>query len=254
MARPLSLLLSLSIGMWITRDGISELQFSNVAKGIQLGRCKRCVAKREGISRKKGVPTGSARSRSDGIGTVGTDEAAGAGVAAVGGTGRGRKTRGGVLARLADGRGAPPGAKPSTAGDAVPAAVDVRWRVLVEMRSEDGFTVGGAGEPGEAGTDAVGPVVSTESVPCLGLLEGVSWATAVAAAGASAEVVLTSVGTAKTEAKSLSAAGKARPQPGQRSTVVTDAETRATNLPAGAERSSILICGRVCENRNKRRR
>ena len=34
-------------------------------------------------SRKRGVPTDSARSRSDGIGTVGTDEAAGAGVAAV---------------------------------------------------------------------------------------------------------------------------------------------------------------------------
>ena len=73
------------------------------------------------------------------------------------------------------------------------------------MRSEDGFTVGGAGEPGVAGADAVGPVVSTESVPCVGLLEGVGWATAVAAAGASAEPVPTSVGTAKTEAKSLSA-------------------------------------------------
>ena len=68
------------------------------------------------------------------------------------------------------------------------------------MRSEDGFTVGGAGEPGEAGADAVGPVVSTESVPCVGLLGGVGWATAVATAGASAEPVPTSVGTAKTEA------------------------------------------------------
>ena len=43
--------------------------------------------------------------------------------------------------------------------------------------------------------------------------------------------------------ESLSAAGKFRPRPGQRSTVVTDAETRAMNLPEGAERSSILICG-----------
>ena len=34
MARRLSLLLSLPIGMRITRDGISELQFSSVAKGI----------------------------------------------------------------------------------------------------------------------------------------------------------------------------------------------------------------------------
>ena len=68
------------------------------------------------------------------------------------------------------------------------------------MRSEDGFTVGVAREPREAGADAVGAVVSTETFPCVGLLEGVRWATAVAAAGASAEPVPTSVGTAKTEA------------------------------------------------------
>ena len=111
------------------------------------------------------------------------------------------------------------------------------------MRFEDGFTVGGAGEPGEAEADAVGPVVLTNSVPCVGLLEEVGWATAVEAAGASAEPAPTSVGTAKTEAKSLSAAGKVHPRPGQRSTVATDAETRATNLPEGAERSSILIRG-----------
>ena len=77
------------------------------------------------------------------------------------------------------------------------------------MRSEDGLAVWGAREPGEAEADAVGPVVSTESVPCVELLDGVGWATVVAAAGASAEPVPTSVGTAETEAKSLSAAGKA---------------------------------------------
>ena len=86
------------------------------------------------------------------------------------------------------------------------------------MRSEDGFAVGGAGRPGETGVDTVEPAVSIESVPCVELLEGVDWATVVAAAGASAEPVPTSVGTAKTEAKSLSAVGKARPRPGQRST------------------------------------
>ena len=84
------------------------------------------------------------------------------------------------------------------------------------MPSEESFTVGGAGEPGEVGADTVGPVVSTESVPYLGLLEGVSLATAVAAAGASAEPVPTLVGTAKAEAKSLTAGSKARPRPGQR--------------------------------------
>ena len=101
----------------------------------------------------------------------------------------------------------------------------------------------GAPESGEAGADAVGSVVSAESVPCIELPEGVSWTTVVAAAGASAEPVPTSVGTAKTEAKSLSAAGNARPRSRQRSTVATDAETRATNLLEGIESSSILIRG-----------
>ena len=35
----------------------------------------------------------------------------------------------------------------------------------MEMRSEDGFTAWGAEEPDEAEADAVGPVVSTESIP-----------------------------------------------------------------------------------------
>ena len=113
----------------------------------------------------------------------------------------------------------------------------------MEIRSEDGFTVGVAGGPGKAGTDAVGPVGSTESAPCVGFLEGVGWTTGVAAAGASAEPAPTLMGTANTEAKALSAAGKARSRPGQRLTVAMDAETRATNLPEGAERSPILICG-----------
>ena len=114
----------------------------------------------------------------------------------------------------------------------------------METRPEDGLPVGGAGEPGGTGADTVGPAVSTESDPCVELLEkGVGWATVVVAAGASPEPVPTSVGTAKTEVKALSAAGKARPRPGQRSTVATEAETRATKLPEGAGRSSILIRG-----------
>ena len=54
----------------------------------------------------------------------------------------------------------------------------------METRSEDGFAVGGAGEAGEIGADTVDPVVSTELIPCMELLEkGVGWATVVAAAG-----------------------------------------------------------------------
>ena len=122
----------------------------------------------------------------------------------------------------------------------------------MEIRSEDGFTVGGVGEPGEAGADAVGPVVSTESVPCVGLYEGVGWTTIVAAAGASAESAVTSVGTAKTEAKSLSAAGRPLPRPGQRSKVATDAETRATNLPREQKGPQSSHVARLCEKRNNR--
>ena len=195
------------------------------------------VSPRKNRSRNRGVPTGSPRSWLDGINTVRTDETDGAGVVVVDGSGRNRDTLGRVLARLAYSRGAPP------ARGAAPAAVAVRRRVREKMRSEDGFTVGGAGGPGQAGADAVGPMVSTESFPCVGLLEGVGWATGVAAAGASAGPAPTSVGTAKNGVKSLSAAGKARLRLGQRSTAATDAESRATNLPQVAERSSILIRG-----------
>ena len=85
----------------------------------------------------------------------------------------------------------------------------------MEIRSDDGFTVLGAGESGVDEVDAVGPVVATESVSWVELLDGDGWATVVVAAGTSAEPAPTSVGTAKTEAKSLSAASKARPRPGQ---------------------------------------
>ena len=138
---------------------------------------------------------------------------------------------------------------------AVPAAVDVRRRVLVEMRCKDGFTIGGTGEPGKAGADAVGPVVSTESVPCVGLLEGVDWATTVAAVGASAEPAPTSVGTAKTEAKSLSAVGKA-PPPGRGSDRrwrrMQKHERRISPTEQKGRQSSYVA--RVCESRNNRRR
>ena len=64
------------------------------------------------MSRKRGVSIGSSWSRSDGSGTVRTREPARAGVAAAGKAGRGRGTRGRVVTRLEDGRGAPPGPTP----------------------------------------------------------------------------------------------------------------------------------------------
>ena len=109
------------------------------------------------------------------------------------------------------------------------------------MRSEDCIIVWGAGEPSEVETGAVGAAGSTESVLCTELREGVSWTTDVVVAGDSAEPSLTAVDTAKTEAKSLSAACETHPRPGELSTVAKGAETRATNLLEVVGRSSSLI-------------
>ena len=46
MKRRLSLLFLLPVGMRTTHDGISELQFISVAKGMQLGRRSRRVTRR----------------------------------------------------------------------------------------------------------------------------------------------------------------------------------------------------------------
>ena len=96
-------------------------------------------------------------------------------------------------------------------------------------------------------------MVSTELVPCVELLEGVSWATVVATAGAFAEPAPNSVGAAKTESKSLPAASQARPRPGQRSVVVTEAEARLTKLLEQKGRQSSYVA-RVCENGKNWRR
>ena len=98
--------------------------------------------------------------------------------------------------------------------------------------------------PSKAEKDTVEPVVAAEPVSCVELLDrGVGCAMGVAAARASAEPVPLSMDMAKTEAKTVSVAGEINPRPVQPSTVATEAETRATNLPGGAERPSILICG-----------
>ena len=122
------------------------------------------------------------------------------------------------------------------------------------MRSQDGFTVGGAGEPGEAGADAVGPVVSTESVPCVQRLEGVGWATAVAAAWACAEPVPTSVGTAKIEAnlcrlQAEPARGRGSDRRWRR---MQNHERRIPPKEQKGRQSSYVA--RVFENRNNQRR
>ena len=108
MARPLSLLFLLPFGMENWSDRTSEMQLMKVASNF-VG----AVGVLPGVSegRNRGVPTGSARSWSDGIGTVWTEEVVGAGIAAVDRVGRGREIRGAVLAHRADVRGAPPDPK-----------------------------------------------------------------------------------------------------------------------------------------------
>ena len=73
------------------------------------------------------------------------------------------------------------------------------------MRFEGGVADGGAGVPSKAEADKAEPVVATESVFCVELLDrGVNCATVVAAARASAERVPLSMGMAKSEAKTVS--------------------------------------------------
>ena len=66
---------------------------------------------------------------------------------------------------------------------------------------------------------------------------------AVAAAMSSAEPVPPSMGIVKLETKTVSAAREIDPRPVQLSAVAMEAETRATNLPGGAESPYILIHG-----------
>ena len=94
------------------------------------------------------------------------------------------------------------------------------------MRSKGGVVDEGAGVPIEAKTDTVGPVVAAESVSCVELLvRGVGWATDVAAARASLGPVPHSMGTAKTEPKTVSVAGEIGPRQEQPSAVATKVET-----------------------------
>ena len=68
--------------------------------------------------------------------------------------------------------------------------------------------------PSKAGMDTIEPVVAAESISCVELLDrGVGCAMGVAAARASAEPVSPSIGMAKTEAKTVSAAGEIDPRP-----------------------------------------
>ena len=98
--------------------------------------------------------------------------------------------------------------------------------------------------PSKAETNTVEPVVVTESVFCVELLDrGVDCAMGVAAANASAEPVPPSMGMAKTEAKTVSAAGQIDSRPVLPSVVTTEAKPRATNISGRDEMPSMIIRG-----------
>ena len=150
------------------------------------------------------------RSRSDGMGTVGTGKATETRATMTAAGGRGRGTRGGVIARGTDGLGAPPDPKPQpSAGGAVPVAAALRRRVRVEMRPERGKAARGAGSPGGEGADAAGSVITADFFLCEVLVgTGACHATVAVAAGASAKPLSPLEGTTKTEAKARLAVGE----------------------------------------------
>lgn len=83
------------------------------------------------------------------------------------------------------------------------AAVAVLRRVRVDMRPEGVFAFEGSGVGGGPGS-------------CVELPEeGVGWATEVAVCGASGEPKPSLMGTPKTKAKAMSAAGRFSPRPGR---------------------------------------
>ena len=113
-------------------------------------------------------------------------------------------------------------------------------------------TAGASALPWPEGADAAGAVLTAESCPCKVLIGGgACWATIVTGAGDSAEPWSLLESTTKTEAKAVFAAGEKTLKRGRRSTVATEAYIRATNLPGGAERSSILVRG-LCVRKSRK--
>ena len=96
-----------------------------------------------------------------------------------------------------------------------------------------------------------GQLITLESSPYKAPGRGAHWATIVAAAGASAEPWSPPEGTTKAEAKAGLAVVENTLKPGRRSTVTTKVDKRATNLPNGAERSSIFIRGQCARKSRK---
>lgn len=178
------------------------------------------------VEKKKKVifPTGSARSRSDGMGTVGPSEAVGAGAA----------THGGVMTRWANGRRTSSGLKQySTAGGVVAVAVAACQRFRVENTPEGGGAVEGVGVPGVKHMDATGSAIAAGSVPPCRARRGRrtlsdSHCGSVAASEQPVPPLESMPGTRN---ESCVGGGQNSPRPGRRSTVATEADTVAAKLP-----------------------
>eukprot|EP00904_Undaria_pinnatifida_P012417 jgi/Undpi1/8305/HiC_scaffold_25.g10774.m1 len=169
-------------------------------------------------------PTGSAWSRSDGMGTVGPSEAVGAGAA----------THGGVMTRWANGRRTSPGLKQySTAGGVVAVAVAACQRFRVENTPEGGGAVEGVGVPGVKHMDATGSAIAAGSVPPCRARRGRRTLSDshCGSVAASAQPVPPLESMPGTRNESCVGGGQNSPRPGRRSTVATEAETIAAKLP-----------------------
>ena len=226
-------------GVRIVRCGITQLNFGSCAEGVLVSRGDgRCVSRQRKPQKRSPHGLGVVAVGRDGYRR---DRRGGKSRGHNDGCGRSRpwiSPRGGIIARRADGLGAPPGSKPYSTAGGVPAAAAVLRRVRVGMRPEGGRIVRDTGLSGGGGTDADGSMIMAESSPSKALVErGARWATVVAAAGASAEPELPAEGTTKTEAKTALTLDWKTLKPGRRPTVAAEVNTRATSFPEGAEKA-----------------
>ena len=139
------------------------------------------------------------RGRRDGRGTVGAGELAGTVAVTTAERGCGRGICRSVFARNADRRRILPGKTPLSTvdGGAVPVVPSVRRRVRVKTRSIGSDAVGGTGSRGSERAYAAITVIAAEFSRDILVGEVACWRTAVLAAGASAEPVRSSKGSAK---------------------------------------------------------
>ena len=187
-----------------------------------------------GGHRERGVPSDSATLRSDGMHSVGTGRAEGAGAITTAGAGRSRRGGSGFgpchVRRMVEKRRRANRRLRNACGSGC------SWARSGGDQAGRRKSVRVGGLPGGEGAGAVGAVVKAESSPCEVLVTRIACSgIAAASAGASARPLPPSEGMEQSEAKAVFVVGKISPRAGRRSAVVTEADAQATNLPKGTE-------------------